>query len=65
MKYTHFDDILPKRRTDFAMLYFGRMSLFTRTTGRNPPYKWRKIDLSPSMATPPHTKKVCSDGRPP
>lgn len=23
MKYTHFDDIAPKRRTDFAMLYFA------------------------------------------
>ncbi len=23
MKYTHFDDILPNRRTDFAMLYFA------------------------------------------
>ena len=23
MKYTHFDNILPKRRTDFAMLYFA------------------------------------------
>ena len=22
MKYTHFDDILPKRRTGFVMLYF-------------------------------------------
>ena len=23
MKYMHFDDIAPKRRTDFAMLYFA------------------------------------------
>lgn len=23
MKYTHFDDILPNHRTDFAMLYFA------------------------------------------
>lgn len=49
MKYTHFDDILPNRRTDFVMLYFRCVSIFTRATGRYSPNKRWQIDLPPSM----------------
>lgn len=55
MKYAHFDDILPNRRTNFVMLYFAAcrslrelQAAIRRTNGG-------KLTLPPSMATPPHS----------
>ena len=62
MKYTHFDDILPKRRTGFVMLYFAAMRTMRkleaaiRKTNAWPSYR------PPSRPLTPPTAQVYPDG---